>query len=747
MERSSQIGIIEDVMTSIKLLPGVGYSGMFNAMPSIRGGDPGDLMSALDGFYIANPYHWGGGFSIFDPHMVSSAQLSHGIFSTRYGHTISGLLEVNSKRATPDHAELELGISTSAVNLSAAIPLGSKGGLMLMGKATYWDPFVWFLQALSTVIEDDTLDMINAITTPPYIRSAAASFNYRFNQDLEVISNAFIGIDGVGVDYTNEESYPWVDYKQRALFSWDTLQGFFITGLSYNPLPSMLLKVSAGVGYEETNADAKVHYDYLAVFSLIGGDRIPAYVLYEDDLDMFILATQTSLNVQGRIDFDWSLGKGFLFAAGFQELYSKKGSEYGGKGFLELKGRYPIPVYLLPFVSPYLPADVLSGEKPYYIRTPVYGQMAENSNEQFNSSAYVLTEYKSPGNRFGAELGLRLDHHYYMGDVYNINSLPVLNPRLNLDFNLFKGSGFVESLDLTIGTGLFSSMNNALVSFEPENAVIGGDYELRPNRSWTSVLGVKTDFGKGWSFNIEGYFKYVYDRIYQLILMEPGEETKPVLRSDGNGIIWGFDFMIQKFEGRYWDGWLSYTFTHARYHEPKRSSQDYSTLVDSSRWYYPFFHRFHTANLVLNFKPLKNFNIYFRLGIASGRPLAEVGEISSYTVILLDDKGLPIFSEPGNPLSQPMIITKYKRERQYSDDSRTSWSIPMDMKISYAMFNPRNKVQTEMYIAAENLASLFYVAQANTRFNSYTGTEDTGSDSANYEMPVPMVSVGIKWRF
>ncbi|GHT99954.1 hypothetical protein FACS1894142_7940 [Spirochaetia bacterium] len=36
--RTAEIGIIEDVMTSIKLLPGVGYSGMFNAMPSIRGG-------------------------------------------------------------------------------------------------------------------------------------------------------------------------------------------------------------------------------------------------------------------------------------------------------------------------------------------------------------------------------------------------------------------------------------------------------------------------------------------------------------------------------------------------------------------------------------------------------------------------------------------------------------------------------------------------------------------------------------
>jgi hypothetical protein len=192
LARSSQIGLIEDVMTSIKLLPGVGYTGMFNARPSIRGGDPGDLMAVFDGFYISNPYHWGGGFSIFDPHMVASAQLSHGIFSTRYGQTISGLLEIRSKKPDTSITELELGISTSAVNLNLSMPFNSKGGIILMGKATYWDPFVWAAQQLSKVVDNENLQMVNAVTTAPYIRSAAANFDYRFNTDLELTSALFI---------------------------------------------------------------------------------------------------------------------------------------------------------------------------------------------------------------------------------------------------------------------------------------------------------------------------------------------------------------------------------------------------------------------------------------------------------------------------------------------------------------------------------------------------------------------------
>ena len=726
LERSSRIGIIEDVMTSIKLLPGVAYSGMFNAMPSVRGGFPGDLMAALDGFYISNPYHWGGGFSIFDPHMINSAQLSHGVFSSRYGHTVSGLLELSSKRASSDYSELELGVSTSAVNLNAAIPVGS-GGLMLMGKVTYWDPFIWTLKQLSNVWENETLEMVNAITTAPYIRSSTASFNYRISPDLEFNANAFVGADGVGANYLNENSDPEVAYRSRMIFNWDNQQAFLISGLTFNPSPSTLLKGTAGAGFEQMKVDGKIRYDYLRVNS-------PPFVyeLGQEELGMEFLATQSVLNLQGRLDFDWSPGSGFLFAAGVQELFSQNASEEEGKFFVERWSRGPFP-------PPPLPEMIPEGEIFFY-RFPVTGASPETKNSRYNSSAYLLTEFLSPARRFGAELGLRVDHLYFSGKDFSIQTMPVLNPRLNLDYNVLRNRGFVESLDLTLGTGLFSSVNDAIAYINLNNKI--DDFELKPNRSWTSVFGIKTDFNSGWSFNLEGYFKYIYDRAYNYSLTSPGETLSSIVqRFNGDGTVWGFDFMLQKFESRRWDGWLAYTFTHARYHEPESPGSGLDStmepIVEDSDWYYPFFHRFHNLNLVLNFKPFRNLNIYTRLGLASGRPKLEVGDISSYEVILLDENGIPT----------GQVIKKFKRSARYSDDSRTTWSIPLDMKLSYFLFNPRNKVQTEIYLAAENLFSLFYVAHANTSFNQYTGREDTGSDSASYEMPVPMVSVGFRWSY
>jgi hypothetical protein len=57
---TSNIGVVEDVMSTVKSLPGVGYDGSWNALPSIRGGDPSKTTTVLDGVSILYPYHWGG---------------------------------------------------------------------------------------------------------------------------------------------------------------------------------------------------------------------------------------------------------------------------------------------------------------------------------------------------------------------------------------------------------------------------------------------------------------------------------------------------------------------------------------------------------------------------------------------------------------------------------------------------------------------------------------------------------------
>jgi hypothetical protein len=728
IRRTGEIGIIEDVMTSVKLLPGVGYSGLFNAMPSIRGGQPGDLTASMNGFYIENPYHWGGGFSIFDPKMVQSAELSHGVFSTRYGHTISGLLDITIKKPSAQDREYEAGVSTSAANASVSFPINARGGVMFMGKATYYDPVIWAFQGISKVSDLEVLKPVEAISTAPYIRSTAAAAHYRFTDSLELGFTGFFGADGAAADYRDTGGNPWTGAVSDVEIAghWINYQGFGLVDLTYNPRSDMMLKAGLGAGYTRSEVDGYMAYSVRDIpFDPDLRNKYPALPSSFDFYDREgIFSSVSSANVQGRVDFDWDLGRGFLAALGFQELYSQLGTETS----LSLRSELPSSIYALAHPG-YIPkTEYVNYFIPYRVE-------AENSSS-LTSSGYILGEYKSSGGRFGAELGLRLDHLYAAGKGFSAAGEPTLSPRLNLDFRVLENTGPFNSLSLTAGTGLFSSSADVLSTLQ--NSDIGGGFTLKPNRSFTTLGGVKAEFPGGLSAGIEGYYKYVFDRTYVFIGIDSPQRY---FHFNGEGRIWGFDVLLKKSQGRYLDGWISYSFNSAQYREPEVPGNPnlfYNvTNAVSNDWYYPSFHRFHVLNLILNIKPREKFSITTRFGLASGVPLSTVvtGK-QPYTVDVLDEQGRSI-----------NVIQKWKRTTARDAGNRVSVSIPMDIKFTIFDFNPNGKAHREFYVAIENVLSLIHTPKGNTTFNPYTGEENTGSMAASYDIPIPIPSFGFKWSY
>ncbi|MDR2158965.1 MAG: TonB-dependent receptor plug domain-containing protein [Treponema sp.] len=710
--QTAEIGIIEDLMSTIKLLPGVGYAGMFNAMPSIRGGEPGDLLASLDGFYIENPYHWGGGFSIFDPKMVESARLSHGVFSSRYGHSISGLLEIQSKKASPTETEMELGISTSAANLNLSLPLFGGGGVMIMGKVTYYDPFVWAAKKVANIYRD--IEIIKSVETAPYIRSVALSANYRVNGDLEIAGNGFFGADGVGVRYDDDYTTSGLTFNiSQLLFEWTNYLGFLTARTVWNPRNSMVLKAQGGFGYQQYDMGADLAYDFTMPYSEdFYNTYSPPDTFYVIDFRDRLFSSDSVFNLQGRIDYDWDLGAGFLFAAGLQEQYSR----WIKDEYYQVRTEYPKP-----------------GDPDRYINFPLeYTVDAENRG--YTSSAYTLIEYTGPKDFFGAELGLRIDHFYFAGKDYSVRTWPVVNPRLSLDFNVLKNRGPLDKLVLSLGTGLFSSINDNVEFLQGKNRI--GDFDLKPSRSWTSVLGTGMEFSEGYTFNLEGYYKYVFDRTHAYIETDynTGIASSRFL-FDGQGHIWGFDFMLQKKGIGYFDGWISYSFNFARYRgTDAQSVTDFTTAGREDIWYYPYFHRFHVLNLILNIKPLSNVNIGIRFGFASGRPINKPdGKPRSYPAEVRDE---------GN-----RIIEKWRSTYRYDDHHRTTWSFPLDIKISFLQFKRGGKSRMETYFAVENLLALAVPVRGNTHYDEYTGEEVSGSFVASYDIPIPVLSFGYKWSY
>ena len=745
--QTGEIGIIEDVMSSIKLLPGVGYAGLFNALPSIRGGDPGDLSASLDGYYVFSPYHWGGGYSIFDPRMVQNARLSHGVFSTRYGNTISGLLEITTKKPSPTETEFELGANTSAANFSLSLPLSGSGGLLFMGRVTYYDPIIWLLKQLSHSI--DILEPVNSITTAPFIRSTAITGNYRFSDSLELQGTGFFGMDGVGVTYESDFSERnGLTSSTRMEFDWTNYQGFIKAGLLWNPRYDMLVKFTLGTGYEDALIKGDMQFNIIEKYfspefhgkyyndlaGLNTNFMSHTYIKepYTFNTKMHINDTIFMFNAQGRIDYDWELGKGFLFAAGIQELYTRfaaSGEESMHADISFAKLNPGDQAVLKTFFSSIPSASEVWDN--LYISTPIV-YSPDTGNKMLTTSGYSLVEYSSDDKRFGAELGLRVDHFYLIGKNFSIQSKPALNPRLNVDYKILEDYWIFNSLSLGAGTGLFSSINDFAVLAEEQFKID----EIKPNRSWTSIFGIKTEFPGGLIFNIEFYYKYIFNRMY--IPMNAALDTLDIQpKNNGKGRSWGIDIFLQKLQSRYWDGWISYSFNWVNYHDPDRGNFDFgSGRTRGNEWYFPSYHRYHNLNLVLNFKPAPRINIYTRFGFASGRQIPRrIGdEPQSYPVYLYD---------PANPAAG-QFIEKYFWPTEYDGNHRTTASLPMDIKVTFFGKNEKGKAHWEIYFAVENVLALLYTAQGNTRFNQYTGKVDTGSDSANYDIPVPIPSFGFK---
>jgi hypothetical protein len=738
--QTGEIGIVEDVMNTIKLLPGVNYT-TFGAMPSIRGGDPGDLIASLDGYYINNPYFWGGAFSIFDPRMVQNARLSHGVFSSRYGHTISGLLEIGSKKVSSEEIRYDFGVSASAASLYLSFPFSGNGGMVIMGRVTYYDPFIALAKQLSKKIP--SIETVNSIEKAPYIRAVTVNGNYRFSNNIELAATGFFGMDGVGLYYLNSSRQDNLDSDSSMKLDFTNYQGFFNTLLTMNPRNDILLKFSAGTGCEDQEIDGIMAYNihnkefsqsFADNYSELGSLIKNAYQYHEEGI---INQSDFVYNAQGRVDLDWEISRRIILSAGIQEMYNRF-STAGEQTmindvrfeYLDNASRELIKFLFIPYIS---------GDSQFWnnLRIGVPVSYSPNYlNNLFTTSGYIIGEYFPDNDKLSAELGLRIDHFVLAGDGFTAQSAPALNPRLNVDYNIYKSGGFFQSIDITTGTGLFSSVNSALFSAE-EKFMTG---VIKPNRSWTSILGLAFEFPQELSFNIEGYYKYVFDRTY--IPVGIGlDELNIEPQYDGEGRVWGIDMMLQKSESGFIDGWLVYSYNWAKYRDPagRFGTMGISGGNKGDDWYFAGYHRFHNLNLILNVKPWVFLNIYFRFGLASGVQLSRriTDAPLSYPVLMYDRD---------NPVNS-YFIEKYYWPSVPDESNRTTPAMPFDIKITYLGKTKKRKANYEIYLAVENILSLLYTSQGNTRFNSYTGQIDTGSNSANYGIPIPIPSFGFKMSY
>jgi len=696
MKVTANLGLVEDVMNTIKTLPGVGYTSSWNAQPSIRGGYPEEMAATLDGFYVTYPFHWGGAFSIFNPNMVESAKLSHGIYSARYGRAMSGLLEITTIPLTDPEFRVDGSLSTTSSDLFLQSPLFDGAGLFAGGKVTY-------LETARLIYRDEMED----ITTLPYIRDFYTKLYYSPGSSINFYLNGFFGSDGVGVDSSMDEN----DYSTDVLFDYDYTNAFLSGGADWSPGDKLHIEVLGGYNW--------------------------------NDMDMvFRTANQGIMSYSSSFLDEY----GSFYGLTESDTYSISGLEnYGTSSTFLRQGQFKLSAENLLNPSNILTAGMESVLKttsqqsdftvwvPYNTETGPGLKLNHfvndvDNNRSLNTAGFLVWEYGSDTSRFKSELGLRGEYYYIWNDNFAMNARPLVNPRGSVTYTVLKDQGKIDSLDLTFGSGFFSYMPLTAELLEEEYGT--EDWKMIPDRALFNTLGMEVLWNERWKFKLETYYKYYLNRLV-VSSDDSSGASETYYNTDGKGHTAGFDFMIQKQLSRKWDGYISYSFIWARFYNPSNAGTDSETSVlpgdePLDRWYYPYYHRFHNLNMVLNwrFKPGWTFSVIGQL--ASGAPRLKVGDVTSYPVEY-----------------EGQIIEQYGRTSSYSDTLRNGISAPVDIRISYTHYPAGSRVQWEWYVAIEDILTNIYQPEGNTAFNEITGEEDKDT-SADFNIGVPLPSFGIK---
>jgi len=705
MHTTANFGIVEDIMSSIKTLPGVGFSGSFSAQPSIRGGYPAEMGAVLDGVYILAPWHWGGSSSIFNPNMVESAKMSHGVFSARYGRALSGLLEVTTVQPDSGEVRINSGISTTALDFFAQAPIGKKAGVFLGGKITYLES----MRFLNDIILDNEPKLSDTIPTMPYIRDFYAKIYYEQSPSLNFSFNAFIGTDGIGVKVKPEKS----GITTKANFDWTNVIGFTAFKINWMPTKKNALRFLGAWNILYNKLDLKQDIngsrEYSEAFITQFETMLTGKTSYTiSGLGIEATSNNTVQQFQGKLETDYLLMKNHILSFGIEEVFQTSNVEQTSKGW-----------------------QIMDFYEPDELRYMNFS-MDTTGNKIIHSAAYALWAFGSQQSTLQGELGIRGEHFYLWNTGYDLNTIPVANPRFSINWAPIRNRGACKSVTFSLGSGVFSQFSHYLTAMEKKYDI--DDFTLGPDQSWFQVIGVEAQLPDTWSIRLEGYYKHYLKRLYFAGYYNESTSTMDIQADEnGKGYTAGLDLMVRKKQGSYLDGYLSYSFIYSRHKNPMAALGNTTTTIMGDpldEWYYPSFHRFHTLNLVLNWKPTPGFTCTIVSSLATGSPKAQVGEIEMAPLLFKGE-----------------VIEQYRRSSFYSDTLRTEISCPVNIRFSWSNYYKNSKIRWEYYIGAEDIFVNLYRPKTNKGFDPFTGEEIPNSDSADFNIGIPILSIGYKINY
>ncbi|MBN2511037.1 MAG: TonB-dependent receptor plug domain-containing protein [Spirochaetales bacterium] len=708
IQSASKMGIIEDVMTSVAMLPGVSFSGTFENSLSVRGGAPGELSVLQDGFVVKFPFHWGGGVSIFNPNIVESVKFSPGVFSPKYGDAGSGVLEVHT--ITPDRgfrysAVAALGTAEGFVEA----PLGNSGGVFGGFRFTNYD---LSFQMTRDIMEEQGI----TFSRIPYIYDIYFKSFVRPVESLEWYVNGFAGNDGVGTEVTDEMLEKAGDNIATDFeLSYFNTDWFLNSGVRYMPNEKVLLHVLGGYEYWLHTVEGKEREFGTGVYSDLFKEYLhPESDTFTVDFDTHFSEDSVTQGIQGRIDCDYAVNDSVIWQNGAGSFFDLTTSRIDGTYYF----------------------DDFSGEQIVY-RKAEFSTKADKLSV-LKTFGYSNLNWHSRDRKLNMDGGVRLDWGYSRdAHATTVSTVPFASPRINATYTPGGTNRILLHQTFSMGAGIFAHMPPFMAGTDEP---AGKTYQLPMAKTCMAIAGWETALPADMRFRLEGYYKYIFDRSYMTGYVDETTGIQSMdIHHDGIGHAAGFDLLLDRKISRHIDGLLSYSFIWARYRNPAASQNGIGSEPGSGEstgdWYYPAFHRYHTVNLLVNIKPSNRITFTTKLAFATGTPKPVFGDWYMYPAEILNDDGSTTLAE------------MYTSEQIYSDSKRRTISLPLDLKLSFHNYGEDSKVQWEFYAAVQDILSpvIAKMQQKDSQHPDRYGGGSTADPGPGFSFIIP--SFGLKLSY
>ncbi|MCX6164490.1 MAG: TonB-dependent receptor plug domain-containing protein, partial [Ignavibacteriae bacterium] len=196
-------GAFEDVMRSLKSLPGISSPNDFTSQLVIRGSGPDQNLIIMDEVEIFNPYRLYGLVSMFNPETLSDINLITGGFPAKYGDRLSAVLDVLNREGTRDRTlSVMTNINIASANLivQGKNPLNIPGSWIVSSRRTYYDLILGPFARKSKLITDDS--------SFPSFEDLQMKFAFGPFNKHKFIVNGIFSRDGVAIIPGSERSNP-----------------------------------------------------------------------------------------------------------------------------------------------------------------------------------------------------------------------------------------------------------------------------------------------------------------------------------------------------------------------------------------------------------------------------------------------------------------------------------------------------------------------------------------------------------